>query len=127
MSSPSTGGKLPKNGQDVRFSDVAPGMACRNGGNFPKRTGNTNELGRLSFAYFSFGGAKKSKAYGRHGWMDGWQYLRKTIQLRGYFDFGDCKQIVMLGFVPHHQPTHRPEINFAGYWCKVNAPSPLLQ
>jgi len=60
MSSPSTGGKLPENGQDVRFSDVSPGMACRNDGDFPKRAGNTNELGRLSFGYFSFGEAKKS-------------------------------------------------------------------
>jgi len=47
MSSPSTGGKLPENGQGVRFSDVTPGMACRNDGDFPKRAGNTNELGRL--------------------------------------------------------------------------------
>jgi len=62
MSSPSTGEKLPKNGQDVRFSDVTPGMACRNGGNFLKRAGKTNELGRLSFGYFSFGEAKKSNS-----------------------------------------------------------------
>jgi hypothetical protein len=59
--------------------------------------------------------------------MDGWQYLRKTIQLRGYFDFGDCKQIVMLGFFPHHQPTHRPEDNFERHQTQGKSPpSPLL-
>jgi hypothetical protein len=52
VSSPSIGGKSPENAQDVRFSDDATGMSHRNDGNFPKRAGNTNELGRLSFAYF---------------------------------------------------------------------------
>ena len=60
MSSPSIGGKLPANAQDVRLSDAATGMSHRNDGNFPKRAGNTDELGRLSFGYFSLGEAKKS-------------------------------------------------------------------
>jgi len=64
VSSPSTGGKLPENAQDVRFSDDATGMSHRNDDNFPKRAGNTNELGRLSFGYFSFGEAKKSDSPG---------------------------------------------------------------
>jgi len=42
----------------VRFSDDATGMSHRNDGNFPKRAGNTNELGRLSLVTF-FGEAKK--------------------------------------------------------------------
>jgi hypothetical protein len=65
VSSPSIGGELPGNAQDVRFSDDATWMSLRNDGNLPKRAGNTNELGRLSFAYFSLGEAKKSEASGR--------------------------------------------------------------
>ena len=52
-SSPSIGGKLPENAQDVRFSGDATWMSHRNDGNLPKRAGNTNELGVISFAYFS--------------------------------------------------------------------------
>ncbi len=52
-SSPSIAGKFAQNAQDVRFSDDATGMSHRNDGNLPKRAGNTNEMGRLSFGYFS--------------------------------------------------------------------------
>ena len=52
-SSPSIVGKLTENAQDVRFSDDATWMSHRNDGNLPKRAGNTNELGVISFAYFS--------------------------------------------------------------------------
>jgi hypothetical protein len=59
MSSPSIGGKLLANVQDVRLSDVATWMSRRNDSNFPKRAGNTNELGRLSFGYFSLAKQRK--------------------------------------------------------------------
>ena len=59
VSSPSIGGKLPENAQDVRFSDDATWMSHRNDGNFLKRAGNKNELGRLSFAYFSLAKQRK--------------------------------------------------------------------
>ena len=58
-SSPSIGGKLTENAQDVRFSDDATGMSHRNDGNLPKRAGDTNEMGRLSFAYFSLANQRK--------------------------------------------------------------------
>ena len=53
MSSPSIGGKFGENAQDVRFSDVETWMSRRNDAIFSKRAGNTNDLGRLSFGYFS--------------------------------------------------------------------------
>ena len=57
-SSPSTGGKLLENVQEVRFSDVAAWMPRRNDSNFPKRAGNTNavkhmDVRELPFGYFS--------------------------------------------------------------------------
>ena len=54
MSSPSSGGKFLQNAQEVRFSDVATWMSHRNGRYFLSSAGNRSELGRLSFAYFSF-------------------------------------------------------------------------
>lgn len=65
VASPSIGGKLLASAQDVRLSDDATWMSHRNDSNFPKRAGETKLQGRLSFAYFSFGEAKKSKARGR--------------------------------------------------------------
>ena len=59
MSSPSIGGKFPENAQDVRFSDDATWMSHRNDGNFPKRAGNTNDLGCLSFGNFSLATQRK--------------------------------------------------------------------
>ena len=59
-SSPSIAGKFAQNAQDVRFSDDATGMSHRNGVNFPKRAGNTNDLGSPFFWLLFFGEAKKS-------------------------------------------------------------------
>jgi hypothetical protein len=41
-----------KNTQEVCFSDVETWMSRQNGGNFPKRTGSTNDLGSPFFGYF---------------------------------------------------------------------------
>ena len=59
MNSPSTGRKLVSNGRDARLSDDAPGMARGNDSNFLKRTGETSDWGRLSFAYFSLATQRK--------------------------------------------------------------------
>jgi len=48
----------------VRFSDDATGMSHRNGVNFPKRAGNTNDLGSPFFWLLFFGEAKKSDSPG---------------------------------------------------------------
>ncbi|RYY01349.1 MAG: hypothetical protein EOO53_18930 [Gammaproteobacteria bacterium] len=57
---------MPENAQDVRFSDDATGMSHRNDGNLPKRAGNTNEMGRLSFGYFSLAKQRKVTRRGRN-------------------------------------------------------------
>jgi len=59
VSSPSIGGKLPENKQEVCFSDDATWMSHGNDGNFPKRAGKKNELGGFSFAYFSLDKQRK--------------------------------------------------------------------
>jgi hypothetical protein len=57
--SPSIGGKLLENKQDVCFSDDATWMSHRNDSNFPKRAGETKPQGRLSFAYLSLAKQRK--------------------------------------------------------------------
>ena len=59
MSSPSIGGKLVANAQEVRLSDVATWMSRRNDSNFPKRAVIKNELGVFSFGYFSLDKQRK--------------------------------------------------------------------
>jgi len=59
MSSPSIGREFLQNVQEVRFSDVETWMSRRNGGNYLRSAGNTNELGAFSFAYFSLGKQRK--------------------------------------------------------------------
>jgi len=56
--SPSIAGKFAQNAQDVRFSDDATGMSHRNGVNFPKRAGNTNDFGSPFFWLLFFGEAQ---------------------------------------------------------------------
>ena len=65
MSSPSIGGKLVANAQEVRLSDYATWMSRRNDSNFPKRAGNTNEFGVFSFGYFSLDKQRKVTRLGR--------------------------------------------------------------
>lgn len=59
ISSPSIAEKVVENAQEVRFSDVAAWMPCRNDSDFSKRAGIKNLSGRLSFAYFSLATQRK--------------------------------------------------------------------
>jgi hypothetical protein len=59
VASPSIGGKLMENKQEVCFSHDATWMLHRNDSNFPKRTGEMKLQGRFSFAYFSLAKQRK--------------------------------------------------------------------
>ena len=85
MSSPSIGGKLLENAQEVRFSDDATRISHRNDSNFPKRAGNANEPGRLSFAYFSLAKQRKVRpAAGKQTHLERKNYDESPYPSRRY-------------------------------------------